>query len=105
MDAYVKENYNLSCERVTVFTQVSISSDINLNPEFVFKEKGTRTTQDPLDGIKFNWAPKRSYCLDQMLKTISNLPNKFIIFTPKIMLYIFWTIIACTSCQMLRRNF
>ena len=39
MDAYVKENYNLSCERVAVFTQVSSSSNNNLNPEFVFKEK------------------------------------------------------------------
>ena len=75
MDAYFKENYNLSRERVTVFTQVSSSSDINLNPEFVFKGKGTRTKLDPLDGIKFNWAPKGSYYLDQMLKTISNLPN------------------------------
>ena len=83
MDAYVKKNYNLSRERVTVFTQVSSSSDINLNPEFVFKGKGTRTKLDPLDGIKFNWAPKGSYYLDQMLKTISNLPNWFNIFTQK----------------------
>ena len=83
MDAYVKENYNLSRERVTAFTQVSSSSDINLNPEFVFKGKGTRTKLDPPDGIKFNWAPKRSYRLDQMLKTVLNLPNKFNIFIPK----------------------
>ena len=41
MDAYVKENYNLSRERVAVFTQVSSSSDINLNLEFVFKGKGS----------------------------------------------------------------
>ena len=47
MDAYVKENYNLSCERVTVFTQVSSSSGINLNPEFIFKVNGTRTKLDP----------------------------------------------------------
>ena len=64
MDAYVKENYNLSRERVTVFTQVSVSSDINLNPEFVFKGKGTRTKLDPPDGIKFNWASKASYRSD-----------------------------------------
>ena len=38
---------------------------------------------DPPDDIKFNWVPKGSYGLDQMLKTISNLPNKFNIFTPK----------------------
>ena len=57
MDACVKENYNRSRERVTVFTQVLSSSGINLNPEFVFKGKGTRTKLDPPDGIKFNWAP------------------------------------------------
>ena len=75
MDAYVKENYNLSRERVTAFTQIYV--------EFVFKGKGTRNKLDPPDGIKFNWAPRGSYRLDQMLKTISNLPNKFNIFTPK----------------------
>ena len=80
MDAYVKENYNLSHERVTVFMQVSSSSDINLNPESVFKEKPTRTKLDALDGTKFNWAPKGSNRLDQMLKTILNLSNKFNIF-------------------------
>ena len=88
----------LSSEKVTVFTQVSSSSDINLNPEFVCKGKGTRTKLDPPDGIKFNWAPKGSYRLDQMLKNISNLPKK------KIMLYMFWTIIVSTS-QRLRRHF
>ena len=75
MDAYVKENYNLSRERVTVFTQIYA--------EFAFKGKGTRNKLDPPHGIKFNWAPRGSYRLDQMLKTISNLPNKFNIFTPK----------------------
>ena len=64
MDAYVKENYNLSRERVTVFTYISSSLDINLNPEFVFKGKGTRTKLDPPDGIKFKWAPKGSYRSD-----------------------------------------
>ena len=57
MDAYVKENYNLSCERVAVFTQVSSSSNNNLNPEFVFKGKGTRTKLDPPGGIKFKSDP------------------------------------------------
>ena len=46
MDAYVKENYNLSRERVTVFTQIYA--------EFAFKGKGTRNKLDPPDGIKFN---------------------------------------------------
>ena len=83
MDAYVKGNYNLSSERVTAFTQVSSNSDINLNPEFLFKGKETRTKLDLPDGIKFNWASIGSYCLDQMLRTISNLPNKLNIFHSK----------------------
>ena len=42
-DTFVKENYMLSRERVTVFTQVSSDPKINLPPEFLFKGKGTRT--------------------------------------------------------------
>ena len=83
MDTYVKENYNLSRERVTVFTQVSSDPDLTLKPEFVFKGKATRTSLHPPDGIKYNWAPKGSYRLEQMLYTKSNLPNRYNIFTPK----------------------
>ena len=83
MDTYVKENYNLSRERVAVFTQVSSDPDLTLKPEFVFKGKGTRTSLHPPDGIKYNWAPKGSYRLEQMLYIISNLPNRYNIFTPK----------------------
>ena len=36
-DTIVRKNHNLSRERVTVFTQVSSASTINLKPEFVFK--------------------------------------------------------------------
>ena len=61
MDTYVKENYNLSRERVTVLTQVSSDPDLTLKPEFVFKGKGTRTSLHPPDGIKYDWAPKGSY--------------------------------------------
>ena len=43
LDTYVKENYKLSRERATVFTQTSSDSSIDLKPEFVFKGKGTRT--------------------------------------------------------------
>ena len=39
-DAYVKENYMLSRERATVFTQFSSDSKIDLPLEFVFKGKG-----------------------------------------------------------------
>ena len=80
MDTYLKENYS---ERVTVFTHVSSDSDLTLKPEFVFKGKGTRTSLHPPDGVKYNWAPKGSYRLEQMLYTISNLPNRYNIFIPK----------------------
>ena len=82
MDTYFKENYNLSRERVTVLTQVCSDPNIIRQPEFVFKGKGTRTSVHPLIGVKYNWAPKGSY-LQQMLYIISNLPNRFNIFTPK----------------------
>ena len=70
-------------ERVAVFTQVSGDPDLKLKPELVFKGKGTRTSLQPPDGIKYNWAPKGSYPLEMMLYTISNLPNRYNIFTPK----------------------
>ena len=53
MDTYVKENYNLSRERVTVFTQVSNDSDLTLKPELVFKRKSTRTYLHPPDSLKY----------------------------------------------------
>lgn len=42
LDTYVKENYMLSRERVTVFTE-TLDTSIHLKPEFVFKGKGTLT--------------------------------------------------------------
>ena len=83
IDTYVKESYNLSRERVTVYTQVSSDPDLTLKPDFIFKGKGTKTSLHPPDGIKYNWAPKGSYRLEQMLYTITNLPNRYNIFTPK----------------------
>ncbi len=44
---------------------------------------GTRTNLHPPAGIKFHLAPKGSYCLEQMLATISNLPNRYHPFTIK----------------------
>lgn len=58
---YVKENYMLSRERITVFTQVSTDQSNPLpQPEFVFKGKGTRTKLNHPPGIKIHWAPKGS---------------------------------------------
>ena len=82
-DTYVKENYSLSREPVTAFTQASSDPSIKVLPEFVFKGKGTRTKLQPSAGIKYHWAPKGSYRLEQMLATISNLPNRYNPFTIK----------------------
>ena len=83
LDTYVKENYMLSRERVTVFTQTSSDSSIDLKPEFVFKGKGTRTKLNPPSGIKFQWSESGSYRIDQLKQTIMNLPNRFNPFTCK----------------------
>lgn len=40
---FVKENYMLSTERVTFFTQLFRDLQIKLHPEFVFKGNGSRT--------------------------------------------------------------
>ena len=63
-DTYVKENYSLSRERVTAFTQASSDPSIKVLPEFVFKGKGTRTKLQPPAGIKYHWTPKGSYRLE-----------------------------------------
>ena len=83
LDTYGKENYSLARERVTVYTQVANDSSIKLLPEFVFKGKGTRTKVNAPENMHYQWAPKGSYLLEQMLKTISHLPNRFNMFTPK----------------------
>ena len=52
IDTYVKENYSLSRERATVFTQVSSDPTVNFILEFLFKGKGARTKLNPPEGIK-----------------------------------------------------
>ena len=43
---------------------------------FVFRGIGKRPPQlTPPSGIKYQWAPKGSYCLGQLLEMISHLPN------------------------------
>ena len=81
---YVKDNYTLSRESVTAFTQVSSDPSTVVRPEFVFKGKGIRTHLSPPDGIKYYWAPKGSYRLGQMLATIFNLPSRHNLFTRRI---------------------
>ena len=76
MDTYVNENYSLSCERATVFTQVPSDPTANFITQFVFKGKGTRTTLNPPEGMKVQWSDSGSYRLEHILQTIENLPNR-----------------------------
>ena len=71
----------LSRERVTAFTQVC--SDSRVQPEFVFKGKGTQSHLNPPPGVNVQWAPKGSYRLEHMIRTIGNLPNRHHLFTLK----------------------
>ena len=79
-EVFVKENYMLSRERVTCFTQLCSDPKIELKPEFVFKGKGTRTHLTPPKGVHYQWAPKGSYRIEQILGMIDKLPNRFDMF-------------------------
>ena len=74
----------LSRERITVFTQVCNDRNVQFQPEFVFKGKGTRTQLNPPPGVNVQWAPKASYRLEHMIRTIiGNLPNRHNLWTMK----------------------
>ena len=78
---FVKENYMLSRERCTVFTQISTEGTIT--PEFLFKGKGTRTKLNPPSGMHVQWAPKGSYRLPNMLSMLEKLKNRHNMFSHK----------------------
>ena len=81
-EVFVKENYMLSRERVTCFTQQLCSDPkIELKPEFVFKGKRTRAHLTPPKGVHYQWAPKGSYRIEQILGMTDKLPNRFNMFT------------------------
>ena len=80
-EVFVKENYMLSRERVTCFTQLRSDPKIELKPEFVFKGKGTRTHLTPPKSVHYQWALKGSYRIEQVLGMIYMLPNRFNMFT------------------------
>ena len=73
LDTYVKENYSLSRERITVYIQVCSDPKVSLKPEFVFKGKGVRVKLNLPQDVKFQYV--------YMLSTIANLPNRHNIFT------------------------
>ena len=82
-DVFVKENYHLSRERITFFSQVA-SVEMELPNEFVFKGKGKpREPLIPPEGAEIQWSDSGSYKLEQMLETISHLPNRHSLFRPQ----------------------
>ena len=70
-----------SRERVTCLTQLCSDPKSELKPEFVFRAKGTRTHLTPPKGVHYQWAPKGSYQIEQILGVINKLPNQFSMFT------------------------
>ena len=80
-EVFVKENHMVSRERVTCFTQLCSNPKIELKPEFVFKGRGTRTHLTLPKGVPYQWAPKGSYRVEQILGMIDKLPNRFNMFT------------------------
>jgi len=80
---FVKENYMLSRERATCYTQLCSDPKVVLKPEFVFKGKGIRTHLKPSQGVNYQGAPKGLYRIEQTLEMINHLPNRFNMFTEK----------------------
>ena len=70
-------------ERVTCFTQLCSDPKVDLKPEFAFKGKGTRTHLTPPEGVNYQWTPKGSYRIEQIIDMIKQLPNRFNMFTEK----------------------
>ena len=72
-ETFVKENYMLSIERVTCFTQLCSDPKIDLKLEYVFKGNGIRTHLTPPEGINYQWVPIGSYRIEQILDMIKQL--------------------------------
>ena len=47
----------------------------------MFKAKGTQTHLTPPKGVHYQWSPKGSYRIEQILGVIDKLPNRFNMFT------------------------
>ena len=81
-EAFVKENDHLSRECITVCTQISSNANVKLQLEFSFKGTNKRLPYlTPLSGMKYQWAPQCSYCLEQILENNSHQINQFNMFT------------------------
>ena len=70
-----------SRERVTWLIELCSDPKIELKPKFVFNVKGTRTHLTLPKGVHYQWAPKGSYRIDQILGVVDKLLNRFNMFT------------------------
>ena len=80
---YVKENYSLSRERATVFTQLSTDPVNKPSLEMAFKGKGVRIKVSPPKDMQVQFAEKGSYRLENMLQMTKCLKNRHHIFSQK----------------------
>ena len=62
---YVKENYMLLRERVTVMTNILTSSK-KISPKYLLKGKGVKVKLNPPAGSSVQWAEKGSYREDNL---------------------------------------
>ena len=65
------------------FTRPCNNHQVKLQPEFIFKDKATRTHLYPPAGVNCQWVPKRSYRIEQILDMIKQLSNRFNILADK----------------------
>ena len=84
LDTYVKENYSLARERDSNCVCTSSKRLFNQTITWIcIQGKRKRTKVNAPENVHYQWAPKGSYRLKQMLKTISHLANRFNMFIPK----------------------
>ncbi|CAL4062693.1 unnamed protein product [Meganyctiphanes norvegica] len=75
--AYVKENYTMSRERASVYTQLSTEPQNTMpTPEILFKGKGVGVHINPPQNMSVQFAPKGSYRLENMLKMVKTLKKR-----------------------------
>ena len=72
-ETFVKENYTLSRERVTAYTQLSTEKRVSFKPEFIFKRKRKNINLSPPESVHTQRSEKASYCANNMIETILHL--------------------------------
>ena len=76
-ETHVKENYSVSREKITAFTQVSSGPNVVVKPELVLKGKDTKLKLNPSEGIKYQWAPKGSHLTSPWIDARKNFKSSY----------------------------